>query len=93
MFLPYFILCIYVIFPIYHGYSVLVQDYYFLVVYCIRTQFYTFLIVHYQLETPFYRYYLAFKRKKIDIHMSFELYIELLKQTYMYIDLKFSIES
>jgi len=25
--------------------------------------------------------------------MSFELYIELLKQTYMYIDLKFSIES
>ena len=41
--------------------SVLVQDYYFLVVYCIRTQFYTFLIVHYQLETPFYRYYLAFK--------------------------------
>ena len=64
MFLPYFILCIYVIFPIYHGYSVLVQDYYFLAVYCIRTQFYTFLIVHYQLETPFYRYYLTFKRKK-----------------------------
>ena len=38
MFLPYFILCIYVIFPIYHGYSVLVQDYYFLTVYCIRTK-------------------------------------------------------
>ena len=58
-----------------------------------RTRFYIFLIVHYQLEMPFYRYYLTFKRKKIDIHMSFELYIELLKQTYMYIDLKFSIES
>jgi hypothetical protein len=64
MFLPYFILCIYVIFPIYHGYSVLVQDYYFLTVHCIRTQIYIFLIVHYQLEKPFYRYYLAFKRKK-----------------------------
>ena len=57
-------------FPIYHGYSVLVQDYYFLVVYCIRTQFlYFFLIVHYQLETTFFiGYILAFKRKKCDIH-------------------------
>ena len=29
--------------------------------------------------------------KKIDIHISVELHIELLKQTYMYIDLKISM--
>ena len=58
-----------------------------------RTQIYIFLIVDYQLETPFYRYCLAFKRKKIDIHISFELHIELFEQTYMYIDLKFSMKS
>ena len=53
MFLPYFILCIYVIFPIYHGYSVLVQDYYFLTVHCIRTQIYIFFNSTLQLEKPF----------------------------------------
>ena len=50
MFLPYFILCIYVIFPIYHGYSVLVQDYYSLTVHYICTCKYIILIVDYQLE-------------------------------------------
>lgn len=37
-------------FTIYHGYSVLVQDYCFRTVHCIRTQIYTILIVIYQLE-------------------------------------------
>ena len=50
MFLPYFILCIYVIFPIYHGYSVLVQDYYFLTVHYMCTHKCIILIVNYQLE-------------------------------------------
>ena len=50
MFLPHFILCIYVIFTIYHGYSVVVQDYCFCTVHCIRTQIYIILIVIYQLE-------------------------------------------
>ena len=61
MFLPHFILCIYVIFTIYHGYSVLVQDYCFRTVHCIRTQIYTILIVIYQLEYLFSRNYLSFK--------------------------------
>lgn len=78
MFLPYFILCIYVIFPIYHGYSVLVQDYYFLTVHCMRTLIYTFLIVHYQLEPPFIGI-ICLSNEKIDIHISLELHIELFK--------------
>lgn len=50
IFLPYFIMCIDVIFPIYHGYSVLVQDYYFLTVHYMCTRKCIILIVNYQLE-------------------------------------------
>lgn len=48
--LPHFILCIDVIFPIYHGYSVLVEDYYSLTVHYTCTCKYIILIVDYQLE-------------------------------------------
>ena len=81
------------IFTIYHGYSVVVQDYCFCIVHCIRTQIYTNLLVIYQLNRLFSRYYLALN-KKIDIHISIKgNYYNLWYKPYMYIDLIYDLIS